>query len=334
MTLDKRLELLQGLRTVIKKLTEDELEAIGWRAASENRWFTVETVKKSLNGIVKMLDDDQLLTFSNRYPDCEVNKTVGLVLAGNIPAVGFHDIVIAFLCGCAVKVKLSHQDKVLITLLLDEMKALGGSDFVRIELTEKLELINLDAVIATGSNNSARYFEQYFSAVPNVIRKNRTSVGVLNGNESIEDLESLAEDIVAYYGLGCRNVTKLMIPTGYDLIPLLSRLEARTGLLDQTKYVHNYDYNKSILLVNCEDHLDTGNVLFKESAELFSPISMVHYEYYEDQHDLNSKIDARKEEIQCKVGEGSDYVSFGKSQSPGILDYADDVDIAEFLQTL
>jgi hypothetical protein len=332
MTLDKRLELLKGLRTVIRKLTEDELESIGWRAASENRWFTVETVKKSLVGIVKMLDEEQLLAFANRYPACEVNKTVGLVLAGNIPAVGFHDIVIAFLCGCSVKVKLSHQDKVLITLLLDEMKALGGPEFVRVELTEKLELINLDAVIATGSNNSARYFEEYFSAVPNVIRKNRTSVGILNGEESTDDLENLAEDIVAYYGLGCRNVTKLMIPKGYDLIPLLARLEARTGLLDQTKYVHNYDYNKSILLVNCEDHLDTGNVLFKESEDLFSPISIVHYEYYKDQNDLRVKLDEKNEQVQCTVGSG--YIPFGKSQSPGILDYADDVDTVEFLKAL
>lgn len=333
MVLEKRIELLKGLRSVIENLSNEDLESLGSRSASENRWFTTASVHKSLEGITRMLSDEQLELFAAAHQGILLDKSVGLVLAGNIPAVGFHDLVVAVLTGCGVKVKPSHQDSVLIKFLIQELRAIAG-EAVNIEVVEKLQLDEVDGVIATGSNNSARYFEQYFAAVPNVIRKNRTSIAVVSGEESAEELDALVEDMLTYYGLGCRNVTKLMIPVGYDLVPLLARVESRNDMLDHTKYLHNYDYNKSIFLVNGDQHLDSGNALFKESADLFSPISVTYYEFYKDENTLTERLKETQDEIQCVVGGQDGLVKFGEAQSPGILDYADGVDIVSFLKSL
>jgi len=235
--------------------------------------------------------------------------------------------------GNRVQIKLSSKDSKLLLYLANQLLSFDSGFSEYIAFNEKLE--NFDAIIATGSDNSARYFDYYFGRYPNVIRKNRTSCAILTGSESDQEIESLGTDIFSYFGLGCRNVSKVFVPKDYDFVKLLSRLEAFKEIIHHHKYCNNYDYQKSILLVNSVAFLDNGFLLLQENEKLVSPISVLYYEKYEDEKDLKNKLDVNKEKIQCIVGkENPATTPFGLTQFPQVWDYADQLDTLQFLSGL
>jgi hypothetical protein len=256
-------------------------------------------------------------------------------MAGNIPLVGFHDFLSVLISGHFLLAKLSSDDDVLMRKLANMLVAIEPAFANNFEFVDLLK--EADAIIATGSDNTARYFEYYFSKRPHIIRKNRTSVGILTGHEETEDLRNLGEDIFRYYGLGCRNVSKVFVPEGYTFDKLFEANEHRQNILEHHKYHNNYDYNKSILLVNREPHFDNGFLLITPSQQLVSPISVLFYETFSSLHDLRAKLTAVKDKLQCVVSahgwlEGS--IPFGQAQCPMVWDYADGVDTLNFLQKL
>lgn len=303
-------------------------------AQNTNAWFTPEEVQRAVSGFSSMLnasDLDKWLEFE--LPE-RPSKKIGLVLAGNIPLVGFHDILAVLATGNTALIKLSSQDNKLTPHILKKLTEIEPEFEPSIRYTEKLE--NFDAVIATGSNNTSRYFEHYFRKVPHIIRKNRNSIAVLSGNESSEELQRLGHDIFDYFGLGCRNVSKLFVPQNYDLQPFFEAIEPFQPVINHHKYSNNYDYNKSIYLVNGDKHLDNGFLLVKEDERLTSPLSVVYYETYQDIRSLEEKLQKDADLIQCIVS-GIDLkvdnqlVSFGQSQNPSLWNYADGINTIDFL---
>ena len=309
------------------------LEASVELAGQKNGWFTKDQVQFALSVWGDCLDEKQLQNWLSHY-NIRVNrdKQVALILAGNIPLVGFHDLLAVLLTGNKALVKLSSNDSVLLPAIMEILEELmpGMKELVRFE--EEL-LKDFDLVIATGSNNTARYFEYYFGKKPNIIRKNRNSVAVLSGNETQEDLTGLAQDVFQYYGLGCRSVSKLFVPQDYDFKTLFEAFENYHYLIEERKYQNNYDYNKAIYLMSEFPFLDNGFVMLKEDQAFASPIGTLFYEYYQDKKQLKSQLDRDRESIQCLVANGfmKDEVPFGRTQYPSLTDYADGVDTVEFL---
>lgn len=335
MTLRQRLNAFIKLGTHLANLSQEGFESLALQARLENPWFTEENVKRSLTGISRYLEEDKLKQWTSRYTlEPGAPKTVALVLAGNIPLVGFHDLLSVLISGHRAQLKLSSKDSKLIAYLIKHLIWLEP-EFEKMITIKETRLEGFDAVIATGSDNSARYFEYYFGKYPNIIRKNRTSVVILSGQESAEHIEALGEDIFSYFGLGCRNVSKAFVPAGYDLSKLLSRWSRYKDIIHHHKYCNNYDYQKSILLVNLIPFLDNGFILLQENEKLVSPISVLYYEYYKDQADLEAKLHRDAEKIQCLVGnEKPALVPFGSAQYPEVWDYADNVDTLKFLEKL
>jgi hypothetical protein len=247
-------------------------------------------------------------------------------MAGNIPLVGFHDFLCTFISGHNQTIKLSSRDSVLVSHLTDWMftKVPELKAGIRFEVMLK----GCDAYIATGSNNSARYFEYYFSRFPHIIRKNRTSVAILTGNETNEQLSALADDVYLYFGLGCRNVTKIYVPQEYDFVPLLESFRKYNYLFDHHKYKNNYDYQLAVLLINKQFYMTNGSVIFHQNTSLYSPISVLHYEYYDDAATLAATL-RTSESVQCLVG--TDHIPFGQAQKPELTDFADGIDTLQFL---
>ena len=256
-------------------------------------------------------------------------KNIGIVMAGNIPLVGFHDFLAAFVSGHKQTIKLSSKDDVLLKFLVAKLCSWNPAVADRVSFSELLK--GCDAYIATGSNNSARYFDQYFAKYPNIIRRNKTSVAILTGKESEAELEKLADDIHLYFGLGCRNVTKLLVPKGYDFVPLIRSFDRYSYFMDQHKYKNNYDYQLSIMLLNNVYYMTNGNTLLMENSAAFSPISVVNYEYYEP-GEMPAALLQNEEDIQCLVGSG--HIPFGQAQCPGLFSYADGADTMQFLLSL
>ncbi len=302
---------------------------------NENVWFTADNVIKSLSALGDMLEEDKLTSWLKDYPNDGIKEeSVGLVLAGNIPAVGFHDLLCVLLSGYKAEIKLSSQDTVCMKFIIHKLIDLYPALEYRIEIKDKLDIANLSGVIATGSNNTSRYFEQYFSKVPNIIRKNRTSVAVLTGGESEEELMALGTDILLYFGLGCRNVSKLFVPTGYKFDEFYRSIESFSGVIQNSRYSNNYDYNKSIYLVNGVEHFDNGFLIIAKNDELVSPISVVYYEEYNGINELNNRLNKYEDAVQCVAGNKQGFVPFGRTQAPEIDDYADGVDTMGFLGSL
>jgi len=327
MEIMKRVEALVALGKALTNISEEELSTLCGEVKRNNAWFQPEDTKRALKGIISILQKDKLDSWLEKYSGLEkiAQKNIGLILAGNIPAVGFHDYLTVLLSGNKGFAKLSSQDRILLPFIQSILLEIAPILAKEISFVDKLSLENLDAVIATGSDNSSRYFEAYFQKVPNIIRKNRTSVALLTGSETEEDLVNLAKDVFWYYGLGCRNVSKLYVPKAYDFTKLLDLFEyMKEYIVYQNKYVNNYDYNKSIFLVNGVEHLDNGFLLLKKSQDLVSPISVLNYEEY----DTKEEILLDKQKIQCIVG--SDYLNFGQTQFPEPWDYADGVDTLNF----
>ncbi len=330
----ERISAFVKLGEAIKTLSADEKEELLWRAENNNSWFSENSVESALEGVVFMLSPDKLATWLDEYDLQKIKhpKSVGLMLAGNIPAVGFHDLMCVVLAGHQAVIKLSSSDEILMKWIIKTLIGIDSRLSERIRIEEMLK--GMDAYIATGSDNSSRYFNYYFGKYPHVIRQNRTSVAVLRGEETAEDYVRLGRDIFQYYGLGCRNVSKIFLKSVNQLQALLDALEIYAPVGAHHKYHNNYDYNKSIYLVNLEDHLDNGFLLLKESKELVSPISVLFYELYEDEKQLSEKLEGMKEKIQCIVGNGAGRVPFGTAQNPEPWEYADEVDTMAFLLSL
>ena len=306
-----------------------------------NAWFTKDFVYRALLALGESLREEKLRKWLSPYNLSQQtsfqSKTVGVVMAGNLPAVGFHDFLSVLVSGHHILARLSSDDNKLLPAMAELLMAIepGFNDFIC--FTEGL-MKGFDAVIATGSNNTSRYFEYYFGKYPHIIRKNRNGVAVLTGSETEEALKVLSTDIFLYYGLGCRNVAKLFVPLGYDFQPFLKILESWQQVNENHKYFNNYEYNKAIFLVNGRQHFDTGNLLVVEDIQFASSVSVLHYEYYSNPVALRNLLLINQEKIQCVVSESDfltgDIVPMGKSQSPELWDYADGVDTMAFLPGL
>jgi len=337
MNFEKRLQAFVELGLELSNINDQEINEISTVAKSKNGWFDEKEIKRSIEGLIKILDADQLKKWSNQYNfDNQNPKKVGVIMAGNIPFVGFHDLLCVLLAGHHLMAKLSSQDSILMKYIVD--KLLESAPNFNVSFPGKLT--GMEAVIATGSDNSARYFDYYFKNIPNLIRKNRTSVAVLSGKETQKDFIKLGEDIFSYYGLGCRNVSKVLYPKGFDLTKMLDGFESYSHVANHHKYRNNYDYNKSIYLVNRVAHLDSGYLLLNENKSMVSPISVLYTEEYEDIADCERILIENESKIQCIVSDMNfnnhreNQVSFGNAQYPQVSDYADQVDTMSFLSSL
>ncbi len=302
-------------------------------AEHHNAWFINENIRFALQSWSDALQEEKLSTWLEPYAIAEVpEKTVAIIMAGNIPMVGFHDFLTVLLCGHQVLVKQSSKDKQLLPYLAKYLEAIEPKLKGKIKFTEE-RLENFDAIIATGSENTARYFDYYFGKYPHIIRKNRNSAAILTGEETPKQLEGLAEDIFRYYGLGCRNVSKLFVPKGYNFDAFFNALYPWNALINKQKYANNYDYNKAVYLMSLFPLQDNGFFMLKEDSSYASPIATVFYEYYEDQEKLKTRLEEDSKKIQCVVASGimENEVAFGKTQHPALWDYADNVDTVSFL---
>jgi hypothetical protein len=301
-----------------------------------NPWFTEKNVLMALSGIAAMLRIESLRTWLSRYDiSKEKGLTVGVVMAGNIPAVGFHDFLCVLISGNSITAKLSSDDRLLLPALAAMLTAIEPQFAGRIHFTEA-KMLPFNALIATGSNNSARYFEYYFSKYPRLIRKNRTSVAVIEGTESEDQLKALFDDVFSYFGMGCRNVTHLFLPQNYDIPALCALSSGWTSIKDHSRYYNNYEYHKAGFLINNLPHYDTDFFLLREDHSLFSPISVLHYSFYTSINDVKRRIIEQSDDIQCVVSVISsfeDAVGMGQTQQPGPEIYADGVDTLQFILT-
>jgi hypothetical protein len=301
-------------------------------AYQHNPWFTPAFIDLALNNIItRYLQRDLLEQWAQSYhfPQLQNNpKHIGLVMAGNIPLVGFHDFLSVFISGHRQLIKLSSKDQEFLPALLRFLHSEFPETKKNIQISFMLK--DCDAYIATGSNNTALYFDYYFGKYPNLIRRNRTSVAILNGKESEADLENLADDVHLYFGLGCRNVTKIFVPENYDFQPLLKAFSKYHWLADHNRYKNNFDYQLSLAILNKRFYMTNDSILLLEDESPFSPISVLHYSFYNSPDQLISYD--HPENIQCTVGK--DFIPFGKSQQPGLTDYADGADTLQFLRSL
>jgi hypothetical protein len=297
-----------------------------------NGWFDAGSVRKSLSSWSLALTKPKIEKWLSYYkvPVAEP-KTVAIIMAGNIPLVGFHDFLSVYLSGHHSLVKLSSDDNKLLPACIRLLELFDADIHNRVKIAEgKIE--NFNAVIATGSDNSATYFRSYFDRYPHIIRRNRTSIAILDGTETKEDIKNLGHDIFDFYGLGCRNVTKLYLPEGMDLNRVFEGIFDFQNIVHNKKYGNNYDYHKAVFLLERYDVLENGFILFKQDKSIHSPIGSMFYEYYKDINLLSKEIDAMKLDIQCIVGKS--YLPYGSAQSPALLDYADGVDTMDFLTKL
>lgn len=324
--------------------SDEQFQNVCNSAYVNNPFFTQTFVKQSVDAICdQLLNGEKLKEFVELYPALKENrmeKTVGIIMAGNLPLVGFHDFMCVYLSGHKALVKLSSKDDKLFVALLNVLEKIDSSIREKVKLVDRLE--NFDAVIATGSNNSNRYFEFYFRDYPKILRANRSSVAVLSGEESEEELRGLADDVFSYFGLGCRSVSKLFVPNDYDLTRLFPNFSKYDYFHEHSKYMNNYDYYRSILLLNNTPHLADEKLMIEESDKNVSPISVVYAERYDDIVRLKKRIDDLSEHLQC-VAMNEDmagqlaqkhFIAFGNTQRPALTDYADGVDTVQFLLTL
>lgn len=330
-------ELGKQLYKVAENPTESSWAAACRQAEAKNGWFTQENISIALRGITYMLDGEKLAKWTSEYSIPESgNKKVGLIMAGNIPLVGFHDLLCVLVSGNEAVAKLSSQDEILPKRLLETLAEIAPDLASKVEIADgKLE--NFTHVIATGSDNSARYFEYYFGKYPNIIRKNRNSIAIINGDETDDELRALGKDIFRYFGLGCRNVSKVYLSDKVEPKDFLNKLEDWKPIGNHNKYFNNYEYHKAIFLVEKMAHLDNGFLLMREEPGLGCPVGVLHYQTYGTLDQMKAEVDIHKDSIQCLVASESlgfeNSVPFGKAQSPELWDYADGVDTIEFLLT-
>lgn len=334
MTKEQRIDAFASLGDYLLSDSTDLQQAIE-RAHHHNAWFTPSHIRKALTITGLSLSRPKLTDWLAPYPfDQETEKTVGLILAGNIPLVGFHDILCALCAGFCIQVKASADDPVLTAYVLRKLQEIEPRFSGKIQLSERLK--NFDLVIATGNDNSARYFVHYFGGKPHIIRKNRNSASVLTGRETPADIQLLGNDIFDYFGLGCRSVSKLFVPAGYDISIFFEGIAPFSGIINHHKYSNNYDYNKSIYLINGDLHFDNGFLLVKPDQRTASPLAVVYLEEYTDLHALTERLAVLAPQLQCVVSSeplaiATPVVRPGQSQEPALNDYADGVNTLDFL---
>lgn len=328
-----KIERLQEFKALLTK-ENNELVNLVRLAEIKNKWFTESNIWQMLESIKnQFLDKAKLRQWLESYELKEVKQNLGIIAAGNIPLVGFHDVLCAFVLNTPIQIKLSSQDEVLMKYVVEELQKIDIT--WNAEITERLQ--NYKAVIATGSDNTNRYFEQYFSAVPNILRKNRNSLAVLSGDESAKELDLLAHDTLEYFGLGCRNVSKIFIPEGYDITKLFPHFDLFKEYVNHNLFKDNYDYNRTLLLMNLDKHLANDFLIVKEDPSLHSRLATVHYSFYKSIEDVQDYIIEHHEDLQVVVSRPSDLwksADFGKAQQPQLDDYADNRDTIEFLLSL
>lgn len=311
-----------------------DFELLLKKSEIENPWFTMGNHKFALQQWADLLTEENIKNWLKEYTASKTSKRVGLILAGNIPLVGLHDVISVVLSNHIPVIKLSSKDRYMIPFLLKKWNEFSEGN-ISFEFVEKLE--NFDAVIATGSNNTARYLEYYFKDRLNIIRKNRTSIAVLKGDETDEELQLLAKDIFQYFGLGCRNVTRLFIPQDFVIDRVFENFLNFQDVINHNKYANNYDYNRAVYLLNQEKFLDNNFVMLKEDDKLFSPLSVINFSRYSSLDDVKNFIAENEENIQCVVAKdelGLDSVQLGEAQNPGLNTYADNVDTMKFLEVI
>lgn len=335
MKLQERIDVLVRFGEHLRG-ADEYLQAVMKRTAFNNAWFTEENQQQAIDAIAEhYLRREQLDKWLAPYDIPEENepKNIGMILAGNIPLVGFHDLLCVFVAGHRSLIKLSEKDKYLLPYLLKLMERFDERSAGYFRLVDRLR--DYDAVIATGSDNSARYFESYFGKVPNIIRRNRNGIAVLTGQESPEDLHELGKDVFSYFGLGCRNVSKIYVPRGYDFQPLLEALHEYRDIVKHRKYKNNFDYNFAVHVLNKAEFMNNGCVVLTENPSIHSRLGELYYEYYPDLVEMERVIENRRSEIQCVIAAPSilpvKTLPFGKAQEPELWDYADGVDTLGFL---
>lgn len=342
LTKEKRIEAFAQLGTLLGG-DNALLDSAKERAVQHNSWFTRTHVDRAVKSMADLLTVDQLTDWLAPYPFHEpIDRTVGLVCAGNIPMVGFHDMLAILIAGFNLQVKFSSDDQVLNRFALDQLIEIEPAFRERIREVDRLQ--NFDLVIATGSDNTARYFDYYFQRYPHIIRRNRHGVGVLDGTETPEQLHRLGDDLFTYFGLGCRNVSKLYVPKDYDVATFFEGIADYQQVLDHHKYRNNYDFHKSIYLINGDTHFDNGFLLLKPDTRLASPLGALFYEPYDTPETVTEALVAARDTIQCVVSDAAFILSaaqskdglppvwpLGTSQSPGLQDYADGINTLEFL---
>ena len=309
------------------------------KAGTDNPWFTEPNIMHMFSSIVNMLNEENLQKWLSKYHSITANRKprdIGVIMAGNIPLVGFHDMLCVLVSGHKFIGKYSSKDKELINLVVSILLDINPDLRDVIYLTED-KLPEFDAVVATGSNNSSRYFEYYFGKKPNIIRKNRNSIAIIDENTSDDDLQKLASDIFTYFGLGCRNVSKIFVPHNFDFQRLFSSMSAFQDWIFHNKYANNYNYHKTIYLLNKLSFLDNDFLLLKEDSSMYSPVANLFYSYYSDRKEIDNYILSEQGNIQCVVADNIypfNTVLFGESQNPNLWDYSDNIDTLEFLLNL
>ncbi|MBP8085898.1 MAG: acyl-CoA reductase [Saprospiraceae bacterium] len=328
------LPALRGLLTHPSQSLEDIIQ----KAFAANPWFIPEFTKAAIDSIAtEFLDENACAQWISSYPQSsDTQKTIAVIMAGNLPLVGFHDLLCILASGHKALIKLSDKDSVLLPWLTDQWITIEPSLAPSIKYVYRLD--GFDAAIATGSNNSARYFDYYFRSYPHVLRQNRNGIAVLTGEESLEELRQLAKDIFLFFGLGCRNVSRIYVPSGYDFSGWEEAMAEWKYLGDHNKYRNNLDYNFAIYIINSVPHINLGHLILKEDDAIASRIGCVHYSYYDDLNSLEDLLQTKKDEIQCIVSkdpiQGWDHVRFGESQQPRLDQYADGIDTMQFLTSL
>jgi len=331
MNLAERITLMVNLGKYLMQDNE-ELKAVKQKAFEKNKWFTEEFINYSLKNISTHFLDPEKLTSWIQYYHLDDNihpQKIGIVMAGNIPLVGFHDFLSVFLTGHHQMIKLSDKDDVLLKHLIEKLKQWNPKVPAVVSISPMLK--DCDAYIATGSNNSARYFHHYFGKYPSIIRSNKTSVAVLSGDETLGQLTLLADDVYIYFGLGCRNVSKIYVPDNYNFELLLNAFKKYNYFSDLTKYRNNYDYNLAIFIMNSQFYMINESIILTKNENVFSPVSVLNYSFYQNKKTVFEELE-KDENIQCIVGEN--HIPFGKSQEPQLFDYADGIDTMQFLLSL
>jgi len=338
MTLQERLESISELGHILRDSLDgkntrysSDLEKLINNQQFKNGWFTPEYVRMAIKAIAGELTFGNLTTWTSRYPaidSSESSRKIGVVMAGNIPLAGFHDFLSVLITGNTIIAKTSSKDSDLIVLISNILCEINREFSKRISFTDGL-LTGFDAVIATGSDNSSRYFEFYFGRYPHIIRKNRNSIAILDGSETCEELSALGSDVFSYFGLGCRSVSKIFLPEGYDAEKLKSSWAEYERIICHNKYANNYDYNKAIFIVNRNEFTDFGFLLLTKSQGMSSPVAVLHFEYYKTINNVYLEIEKMRDKIQCVVSRND--IPYGRAQWPHLWDYADGTDTVGFL---
>ncbi|PLX06103.1 MAG: acyl-CoA reductase [Marinilabiliales bacterium] len=342
MSLSKRIRILAETGIILESVSQgNDIENFpGFsKIEAHNPWFTTKNVQYALHEWSLLLTVDNLTNWISDYKindDYTNKKKLGIIMAGNIPLVGMHDFICAYIVGVDMRIKLSSKDSVLMKWYIELIKEKDPDFLTKIQVFEN-NISDFNVVIATGSNNSNRYFNEYFKKYPKILRHNRSSIAVLDGNESNKDLENLADDIFMYFGLGCRNVSHLFVPEGYKFDNLAKAFEKYADIINNNKYANNFNYQYTLIAMNRVLHINMNIALLIKSPSIHSPVSIINYQNYKDKSEVNNIISTNKSNIQCIVSNDSEIlnsINFGTTQKPSLSDYADNVDTLKFLLNL